>query len=68
MQIISERERQVLQLIAYEYSSNEIAQKLYISHHTVVSHRKQLLQKMNVRNTAGLIRRAFEEHILQIPQ
>ena len=66
--IVSLREREILYLIAHEYSTGEIADKLFISPHTVISHRRHLLQKMKVRNSAGLIRRAFEEHILQIPQ
>ena len=63
---ISQREREVLNLIAYEYSTKEIAQKLYISQHTALSHRKNLLQKFGVRNTAGLIRKAFEYRILTL--
>ena len=61
---ISDREKEVLQLIAHEYSTREIADKLYISQHTALSHRKNLLHKLRVKNTAGLIRRAFEERIL----
>lgn len=60
---ISLREREVLHLIAYEYSSKEIAAQLYISTHTVLSHRKNLLAKLCAKNTAGLIRRAYEENI-----
>lgn len=60
---ISLREREVLYLIAFEYSSKEIAAQLFISTHTVLSHRKNLLAKLCAKNTAGLIRRAFEEHI-----
>ena len=63
---ISQREREVLDLIAYEYSTKEIAQKLFISQHTALSHRKNLLQKFGVRNTAGLIRKAFEYRILTL--
>ncbi len=66
LEAISRREREVLELIAFEYSTKEIAQKLYISHHTAISHRKKLLVKMRVKNTAGLIRRAFEESILTV--
>ena len=62
--LLSLRETQVLKLIAFEYSTNEIADQLFISPHTVISHRRQLLTKMSARNTAGLVRRAFEERIL----
>lgn len=63
---ISIREREVLQLIAHEYSSREIAKLLFISPHTVMSHRKKLLVKLDAKNTAGLIRSAFEKRILEL--
>jgi len=65
---ISERERQILMLIAWELTINEIANKLFISPHTVVSHRKSLMQKLKVKNTAGMIRRAFETKLLHLPK
>lgn len=64
--LISPREKEVLKLIAFEHTSQEIAQELYISNHTAISHRKSLLEKMKARNTAGLVRRAFELGILSI--
>ncbi len=63
---ISAREREILSLIAYERNSKEIAQELYISEHTVLSHRKNLMLKMDVKNTAGLVRKAFEVGLLQL--
>lgn len=65
MEEISVREKEVLQLIVQEYSTQEIANKLFISANTAMSHRKKLLRKLRVRNVAGLVRRAFEENILQ---
>ena len=62
---LSDREREVLNLIAWEYSTREIAETLYLSIHTAISHRKRLLAKFGVRNTAGLIRKAFEAEILK---
>lgn len=64
MQLISQREKEVLKLIAYENTSKEIAQELYISNHTAITHRKNLIEKLGVKNTAGLVRRAFELGIL----
>lgn len=61
---LSNRELQVLNLIAHEHTSGEIAKKLFISNHTVRSHRKNLLSKFSVKNIAGLIRRGFELGIL----
>ena len=64
MNRLSEREKEILVLIAYESTNREIAQKLYISIHTAISHRKNLCSKLRVRNSAGLVRRAFELGIL----
>jgi len=63
---ISPRELEILHLVAHERNTKEIAKELFISEHTVISHRKNLLIKMDVKNTAGLVRRAFEIGILQI--
>lgn len=63
---ISSREKEILDLIAYEKSTKMIARELYISEHTVVSHRKNLMAKLNVSNTAGLVRRAFETGLLSL--
>lgn len=62
--VLSAREKEVLQLISMEYTFKEIARILYISPYTAVSHRKNLLEKFKVRNTAGLVRRGFELGIL----
>lgn len=64
--IISAREQEILHLIAYEYSSKEIAAKLYISRETVNSHRKNIMVKLGVKNTAGMVRVAFEKQLLNI--
>lgn len=55
---ISAREKEVLQLIANGYSSKEIANMLFISNHTAISHRKNLIEKFKVKNTAHLIKKA----------
>lgn len=56
---ITKRELQILRLIYDEYTNPEIANLLGISRRTVDTHRKNLLRKLNVRNTAGLIRYAL---------
>lgn len=63
-QIISPREKEVLRLIAYEYTSKEIAEQLYLSPYTIDSHRKRMMERWQVKNTAGLIRRGFESGVL----
>lgn len=55
---LTEREKEILQLIAGEYTNQEIADRLFISTNTVFTHRKNLLKKFNARNTAGLIKYA----------
>jgi len=62
---ISKRENEVLHMIAYEQSTKEIAQNLFVSYETVHSHRKNLLKKLKVKNTAGLVRVAFERGYLR---
>lgn len=57
---ISSREEEVLRLIANGFSSKEIADILFISHHTAISHRKNLIEKFQVRNTAHLVKKAAE--------
>ena len=63
---ITTREREVLYFIAHEFTAKEIASRLFISTHTVDTHRKHLLEKLGVKNTAGMVRRGFEQGILSI--
>lgn len=57
---LTEREMDVLKLIAAEMTTNEIADKLCISSHTVETHRKNLISKLQVRNSMGLVKYAME--------
>lgn len=61
---LSRREKEVLKLIAEEYTTQEIADSLYISLKTVESHRSSLLSKLNARNSVGLVRTAIENGFL----
>lgn len=61
---LTDREIEVLNLICKEYSSQEIAGKLFISFHTVESHRANLIYKAGAKNTAGLVRWAVENDFL----
>jgi DNA-binding NarL/FixJ family response regulator len=56
---ISRREREVLQLIVDERTTQEIAAQLFLSEKTVESHRAALLAKLGARNTAGLVKAAI---------
>lgn len=64
MPLISRREREVLTLIADGFTNAEIAAKLFISIPTVNTHRKSLLAKFNVGNTAGLIKLAVKNNLV----
>ena len=65
-QTITTRESEVLELISLEYTSKELAKKLFISQNTAETHRKNLLNKLGVKNAAGLVRKGFELGILQV--
>lgn len=62
--LITRREKEILLLIAEGYTNPEIAGKLFISHSTVDSHRKNLLAKMGMKNTASLIKFAMENKLI----
>ena len=61
---ISPREKEILQLIAEEHTSSEIAKILFISEKTVEKHRASLMEKLNVRNLAGLVRLAVKHRLV----
>jgi len=62
---LTRREKEILQLITEEYTNQEIADKLFISPHTVDNHRVSLLSKMQAKNTAGLVRKALEQGLVK---
>lgn len=53
---ITKREQEILNMIATGKTSVEIADKLFLSVRTVESHRYNIMQKLGIKNTAGLIR------------
>lgn len=61
---LSERELEVLKLIAEGYTNIEIADKIFLSKRTVEGHRQNLIEKAGVKNTAHLVKFAFEHGIL----
>ncbi len=61
---LTRREKEILLLIAEGYTNPEIAEKLFISATTVDSHRKNLLAKLNARNSAMLVKRAIDKKLL----
>lgn len=61
---LTRREIEILKLICDGYSSKDISEKLFISINTVETHRKKILLKLNVKNTAGVVKYAIENHIV----
>ena len=61
---LTAREKEVLELIAEGYTNPQIAEKIFLSSFTVDSHRKNLLAKLAVKNTASLIRLAVEKKLI----
>ena len=53
---LTTREMEILDLIVQEYSSKQIAAELHISNHTVISHRKNMMEKLEVKSVVGLVR------------
>ncbi|HMG69190.1 MAG TPA: response regulator transcription factor [Chitinophagaceae bacterium] len=62
--LLTPREKEILELIAEGYTNPQIAGKIFLSQFTVDSHRKNLLAKLNVKNTASLIRLAVERKLI----
>jgi len=61
---LTKREMEILKMIALEMTNDEIAKSLFISKRTVDTHRQNLLNKLSVKNTAGLIKAAYEFNLL----
>ena len=57
---LTKREKEILALIAAEFTTQQIAEKLFISSRTAETHRYSLMQKLEVKNTAGLIKAAIQ--------
>lgn len=64
--ILTIREKEVLKLIAAEMTSQQIADKLFLSIKTVNAHRRNLIQKAGVKNTAGLVKYALEQGLIKL--
>lgn len=62
---LTDREIEILKLISLEYSGKEIGEELFISAHTVETHRKNLIKKLNVKNTIGLVKFAIKNNLIK---
>jgi DNA-binding NarL/FixJ family response regulator len=63
-QSLTQRETEVLRLIAQEFSNQEIADKLFISVRTVDTHRRNILDKIQAKNTAGMVKYAIQHQLI----
>jgi DNA-binding NarL/FixJ family response regulator len=64
-EILSKREIEVLKMVCREFSNAEIAEKLFLSVSTVETHRKNLIAKLGVNNTVGLVKFALKNKLLE---
>ncbi len=62
---LTPRENEILELIMKEYSNQEIASELFISSRTVDAHKRNLLEKTNSKNLAGLIKYAYQNNLFK---
>ncbi len=62
---LTEREREVLRLVAEGHTTAEIAQALYVSPHTVQSHRRAIMEKLNLHNRVELVRYAMRRGLIE---
>lgn len=61
---LSEREIQILECIAHGLTNQHISEKLFLSQHTIETHRKNILRKLNAKNTADLVRIGIEKGLI----
>ncbi len=58
--IVTKREREIINLIAQEYTVDEIAERLFLSKHTVETHKKNIFFKLQIKTNAGLVKKAIQ--------
>lgn len=64
--VLTDREREILRLIAEGFTNQKIADYLYISVGTVDTHRKNLMKKLEIHSIAGLVKYAVKNHIISV--
>jgi two-component system response regulator NreC len=63
-EILTKREIEIMKLVCREYSNSEIAEKLFLSVGTVETHRKNIISKLGVNNTVGLVKLALRNKLI----
>lgn len=64
--IVSKREKEIINLISKGFTSDEIADKLYISKHTIETHRKNIFNKLQVNNIAALVKKSIILGLIEV--
>ena len=62
--ILSERENEIIVLIAEGNTNNQIAKQLFLSSHTITTHRKNIMSKLGAKNTAGIVMYAVKTNLV----
>lgn len=62
--VISKREGEIITFIAEGYTNTQIAEKLFLSSHTINTHRKNIMSKLGVKNTAGIVMYAVKSNLI----
>ncbi|MBC5864061.1 response regulator [Flavobacterium turcicum] len=62
---LTEREREIITLIALEFSGKEISEQLFISVNTVETHRKNIMKKLDAKNSISLVKYALKRKLIQ---
>lgn len=68
LEVLTPRQRQVLQLVAEGLGTREVAEKLHVSIKTVETHRAQLMDRLNIHDVPGLVRFAIRTGIVDVDQ
>lgn len=63
---LTEREKEILQLIVQEKTTKEIAEQLCVSEKTVETHRAGIMQKLEVKNIAGIVKKAIMQGLAEV--
>jgi DNA-binding NarL/FixJ family response regulator len=63
--ILTSRELEIVTLISLEYSGKEISEQLFISTNTVETHRKNIMKKLQTKNTIGLVKYAIKNNLIK---
>jgi DNA-binding NarL/FixJ family response regulator len=61
---LSKRELEIIEMIADGLTNKDIAEKLFLSTHTIMTHRKNIMGKLGVKNTAGIVIYAVKENVV----